>query len=85
MFVKKKRSGKIKGKIFVKGRPHQEYITKEESSLPIISSYDLTGLCLMNTMDYNFNYKLRSLFGQEDYFITNTWTWFDMKVRNTLL
>ena len=55
MFLKSKQSRKMKGKGCAKGRPHQEYITKEESSSPIVLLCDRTGLCLMNAMYYNFN------------------------------
>ena len=34
-------------------------------------------------MDYN--YKLMSMIGREDDFITNNWTWFDAQVCNTFL
>ena len=32
-------------------RPQQEYITKEESSLPTVSLYALLGPCSMDAMD----------------------------------
>ena len=43
------------------------------------------GSCLMNVMDYNFSYKLRSVVGREDDFIANKWTWFDKQVCAMLL
>ena len=85
MFLKRKQRRKIKGKGCAKGRTHQEYITKKESNSPIVSLYTLMGLCLMNARDYNFNYKLRSVFRQEYNFTTNNWTWFDRQVHTTLL
>ena len=85
MFLKRKQSRKMKGKGCAKGRPHQEHITKEGSSSPIISLYALLGSFLVNAIDYNFNYKLRSTFGQEDDFTANKWTWFDMQVSTILL
>ena len=39
----------------------------------------------MNVMDYNFKYKLRSVFEREDDFIAIKWTWFDIQVCNILL
>ena len=51
MFLKRKRSGKMKGRGCANGRPQREYITKEESSLPTVSLYALMGSCLMDAMD----------------------------------
>ena len=51
MFLKRKRSGKMKGRGCADGRPQREYITKEESSLPTVSLYALMGSCLMDAMD----------------------------------
>ena len=41
--------------------------------------------CLMNVMDYNLNYKLMSVVGQEDDLTVNKWAWFDIQVCATLL
>ena len=51
MFLKRKRSGKMKGRGYADGRPQQEYITKEESSSPTVSLYAFMGLCLMDAID----------------------------------
>ena len=51
MFLKRKRSNKIKGRGCADGRPQQECITKEELSLPTVSLYALMGSCLMDVMD----------------------------------
>ena len=51
MFLKWKRSGKMKGRGCAVGRPQQEYITKEESSSPTVSLYALMGSCLMDVID----------------------------------
>ena len=51
MFIKRKRSRRMKGKKCANGRPQQEYITKEESSSPTVSLYALMGSCLMDAMD----------------------------------
>ena len=51
MFLKRKRSGKMKGRGCADGRPQQEYITKEESSSPTASLYALMGSCLMEGID----------------------------------
>ena len=51
MFLKRKRSGKMKGRGCAKGRPQQEYVTKEESSSPNVSLYAITDFCVMDAMD----------------------------------
>ena len=51
MFLKRKRSGKMKGRGCADGRPQQEYITKEESSSPTVSLYALMGSCVMDALD----------------------------------
>ena len=38
---------------------------------------------MINAIDYN--YKLRSVIGQEDDFTANTWTWFDIQVCDIFL
>ena len=47
MFLKRKQSEKMKERGCANGRPQQEYITEEESTLPTVSLYGLMGLCLM--------------------------------------
>ena len=51
MFLKRKHSGKMKGRGCADGRPQREYITKEESSSSTVSLYALMGSCLMDTID----------------------------------
>ena len=51
MFLKRKRCGKLKACRCADGRPQQEYITREESSLPTVSLYALMGSCVMDAMD----------------------------------
>ena len=41
----------MKGQGCADGRPQQDYITKEESSSPTVSLYDLMGSCLMDAID----------------------------------
>ena len=41
----------MKGRGYANGRPQQEYITKEEPSLPTVSLYALMGLYLMDAMN----------------------------------
>ena len=51
MFLKGKRSRKIKGRGCADGRPQQEYSTKEESSSPTVLLYALMGSYLMDATD----------------------------------
>ena len=51
MFLKRNRSGKMKGRGCADGRPQREYVTKEESSSPTVSLYALMGSCLMDAID----------------------------------
>ena len=48
MFLKRKRSGKMKGRGCADGRSQRDYITKEESSSPTVSLYALMGSCVMD-------------------------------------
>ena len=41
----------MKGRGCADGHPRQEYLTKEESSLPTVSLYTLMGSCVIYTMD----------------------------------
>ena len=51
MFLKRKRSGKMKARGCANGLQQQEYITKEESSSPTVSLFALMGSCLIDAMD----------------------------------
>ena len=78
MFLKRKSSRKVKAKGCAKGRYCREYSHKVESSSHIVPSYAHVGSCVTNSMDYN--YKLRSVIGQEDNFTVKKWKWFDTQV-----
>ena len=51
MFLKRKRSGKMKRRGCTDGQPQREYITKEESSSRTVSLYPLMGSCVMYAME----------------------------------
>ena len=52
MFLKRKQSGKMKGRGCANRHPQQEYITKYESSSPTVSLlYVFMGLYVMDTME----------------------------------
>ena len=47
MYLKRKRTGKVKACVCADGRPQRECITKEESSAPTVSTNDLILVCLI--------------------------------------
>jgi hypothetical protein len=51
MFLKSKRCGKVKARGCADGRPQQEYISKDESSSPIVYIYALMTSCLMDAVE----------------------------------
>ena len=69
MFLKRKRSGKMKGRGCTNGRHQLEYITKKGSSLSTISLYALMGSCLIDEMDNMkvINVNIPGAFLQDDW------------------
>ena len=53
------------------------------SDSDLLQSNTYKRCCVLNANEYN--YKLRSVIGQEDDFTANKWKWFDTQVRDTLL
>ena len=51
MFLKRKRTGAVKARGCANGRPQQEFISKEESSSPTVSTYALFISCVMYAME----------------------------------
>ena len=51
MFLKRKRSEKMKGRGCADGHSQRDYITKEESSSPTVSLYALMGSCVIDALD----------------------------------
>ena len=51
MFLKRKRTSDIKTRGCANGRPQCEFISKEESSLPTVSTYALFISCAMEAME----------------------------------
>ena len=51
MFLKRKRSEKMKRRRCADGCPQRNYITKEESNSPTVSLYALMGSCVMDALD----------------------------------
>ena len=51
MFLKRKRSGRIKGRGCADGQKKREFITKEESSAPTISTEALFLTCIIDALE----------------------------------
>ena len=54
MFLKRKRSGKIKGRGCADGRKQREHITRAESSSPTLSTPALMATCLLDAIEGRF-------------------------------
>eukprot|EP00536_Pseudo-nitzschia_multiseries_P011157 jgi/Psemu1/28016/gm1.28016_g len=50
MFVKRKRTGKVKGRGCADGRPQRKFITKEDSTSPTVSLYALMLSCMIDAV-----------------------------------
>ena len=50
MFLKRKRSGRIKGRGCADGQKNREFITKEDSSAPTISTEALFFTCIIDAL-----------------------------------
>ena len=51
MFLKRKRTGKVKARGCADGRPQRDYISKEESSSPTVSLYSLMLSCCIDAIE----------------------------------
>ena len=51
MFLKRKRAGDVKARVCADGGSQREYISKEESCLPTVSTYVLFLSCAMDAME----------------------------------
>ena len=51
MFLKRKRTSKVKARGCADGRPQREYISKDESSSHTVSTYALFISCAMDAME----------------------------------
>ena len=83
MSWKRKQRMKLKTNECTEGHNHHIFNNILESSSELLQSNTHKGCCVLNTTDYN--YKLRSVIGQEDYSKVTKWTWFDRQVRDTFL
>ena len=52
MFLKQKRCGKINGRVCVDGRKYRKYLTKDNTSAPIMVMEALFLTCLINAMEH---------------------------------
>lgn len=83
MLLKRRRRMKLKTKGCGKGHYHHIFKHVLKSSPNLAQSNTHEGCCMLNTTDYN--YKLRSVFGQEYSHTNMTWIWFNQQVRDTFL
>ena len=65
------------------GRYHRIFNHKIESSPDLVQSNTHNFCRMLNTTDYN--YKLRSVLGQEDDSTATKWTWFNKQVHDRFL
>ena len=83
MLLKKEQNAREKTKGCAEGHYHPKFNHKLVLSSHIVTSCLYLGSYVMNTFDYN--YKLKSVIGQENDFTTNKWKWFDTQVCDTFL
>ena len=76
-----KMKSKVEGKRICRGRYYQRFNHKMETSLNLVQSNTHKGCSMLYTTDYN--YKLRSVLGQEDDSTANKWTWFNKQEYDT--
>ena len=72
MSLKMKRGSKLEAKGCAKGCYHRIFNNVLESSSDLLQSNTHKGCCVLNATDYN--YKLRSVIGQEDDSNVIKWT-----------
>ena len=51
MFLKRKRTGKVKARGCTDGRPQQDYINSKEASSPMVSIYALMACCAISSIE----------------------------------
>ena len=83
MCLERKRRVKLETNTCIKGRYHHIFNNVLESSSKLLRFNAHNSCCVLNTTDYN--YKLRSVIGQEDDSKVTRWTWFNKQVCDTFL
>ena len=73
MALKRKRGAKLKAKGCTEGRYHSMFNNMLESSSDLLRNNTHKGCSVLTATDYN--YKLRSVIGQEDNYNVRVWTW----------
>ena len=81
MSLKRKHGTKFKGKGCIEGRYHRIFNNALESISDLLQTNTHKGCCVLNATDYD--YKLRSVIGQEDDSKVMKWTWFNKQVCDT--
>ena len=74
---------KLKAKRYAEDKYHLIFNNILTSSSYLLQSNTHKEYCVLNTTDYN--YKLRSVIGQEDESKVTKWTWFNKQMRDTFL
>ena len=76
MFLKRKCDGTIKAQGCADGRPQREYISKDESSSPTVSTYALImTACLFDTIETRKVVRLPVISQQPIYLLNGPMTW----------
>ena len=83
MSLERKQRMKLKGKSYTEDKYHLISNNLLTSSFDLLRSNIHKGCCVLNKTDYN--YKLRSVIGQEDNSKVTKWTLFNKQVRDTFL
>ena len=74
---------KLKANSYEEDKYHLIFNNVLTSSSALLQSNTHKGCCVLNTTD--FNYKLRSVIGQEDESKVTEWIWFNTQVHDTFL
>ena len=80
MAPKRKRGAKLKTEDCVEGCYHRMFNNMLESSSDLLQTNTHKGCSVLTATDYN--YKLRSVIGQEDTYNITKWTWFNQQARD---
>ena len=83
MSLKRKRGAKLKTKGCAEGCYRFIFNNVLESSSDLLRASTHKGCSMLTATDYN--YKLRSVIGQEENYNVTKWTWFNQQVRGTFL
>ena len=83
MILKRKQRTKLKANSHEENKYYLMFNNPLSSDSDLLRSNTHKGCCVLNANEYN--YKLRSVIGQEDESKVTKWMWFNKQVRDTLL